>query len=113
MKFVLYFIALPMLISTIAASVCDGSSWWFWVFYAIVRLWYVTIDCFASLPRDISAKSSYFSYLYAVKIIADSNEKLHWCTAAIPTGDSGFRIYRHTMNMYIAVDLSPEYNSIY
>lgn len=26
-----------------------------WGFYAIVRTWHVTIDCFASFPRDIGA----------------------------------------------------------
>ena len=38
-------------------------------FYAIVRTWYVTIDCFASFPRDISANRrengySFLSYMY-------------------------------------------------
>ena len=62
-KYVLYFLALQMLIF----YHCCLRTWQFvlmvWVFNAIVRMWYVTIDCFPPpppAPGDVSGRETRF-----------------------------------------------------
>lgn len=60
-------------------------------FYAIVRMWYVCIDCFACLPRAISAnrkEMEMFAYMYIYAVKQKAWQIPTWCFTAVTTTTS-------------------------